>query len=91
LRFERGKALEVHYDDVVVGNFVIDVLVEETVLVELKALQSLVAANEVQLVHYLAATNIDVGLLLNFGARSLEFKRKTRLYIKKTSDEDILL
>lgn len=76
---ESEKALTVTYDGIIVGDFSADLLVEGRVLIELKANQSLVAANEVQLVNYLTATRIDLGLLLNFGALRLEFKRKTRL------------
>jgi GxxExxY protein len=79
LSVESQKPLTVTYDGIVVGDFSADLLVEGRVLVELKANQSLVAANEVQLVNYLTATGIDIGLLLNFGAIRLEFKRKTRL------------
>lgn len=73
LTVESEKALTVTYEGVIVGDFSADLLIE------LKANQSLVAANEVQLVNYLTATGIDLGLLLNFGATRLEFKRKTRL------------
>jgi len=55
-------------------------LVEDQVIVELKAVQALVPAHEVQLVNYLTATGTEIGLLLNFGAKSLEIKRKTRTY-----------
>ena len=80
LRVECKKPLEVTYDGVVVGNFETDMLVQECVLIENKAVQALVAAHEVQLVNYLTATGIDIGLLLNFGAHKLEFKRKHRIY-----------
>jgi GxxExxY protein len=79
LSVESQKPLTVTYDGIIVGDFSADLLVEGRVLVELKANQSLVAANEVQLVNYLTATGIDIGLLLNFGAIRLEFKRKTHL------------
>ena len=74
------KPIAVYYDEILVGEFSADLLVEDEVLVELKANLTLVPANEVQLVNYLTATKIDVGLLINFGAARLEFKRKTRLY-----------
>ncbi len=74
------KPITVYYDDVIVGEFSADMLVENQVLIELKANQALVPANEVQLVNYLTATQLDVGLLINFGGPRLEFKRKTRLY-----------
>jgi len=58
-------------------------LVDDTILIENKAVQALAAAHEVQLVNYLTATGIDIGLLLNFGASRLEFKRKYRTYKPK--------
>ncbi len=80
LSVEVEKPITVHYDDIVVGDFYADMVVEGKVLVELKANQTLVPVNEVQLVNYLTATGIEIGLLLNFGADSLQFKRKTRTY-----------
>jgi GxxExxY protein len=77
------KPITVQYDGVIVGDFCADILVEERVLVELKANKAIIVANEVQLVNYLTATGIEVGLLLNFGAERLEFKRKTRTYQPK--------
>lgn len=80
LASESGKAIEVRYDGVIVGNFVADVFVEESILVENKAVQTLVPAHEVQLVNYLTATGVDTGLLLNFGSERLQYKRKSRIY-----------
>jgi GxxExxY protein len=77
---ESEKAIIVRSDGMVVGEFSADLLVEGTLLLELKAIQTLLPAHEVQLVNYLTATGIDVGLLLNFGAQSLQFKRKSRHY-----------
>jgi len=90
LRIECHKPIKVHYDGILVGEFEVDVLVEGKVLLELKATQCLVAAHEVQLVNYLTATGIEIGLLLNFGASRLEFKRRART-LQKPSDPDILL
>lgn len=75
--------LNVTYDQIVVGIFSVDMRVEGVVLIENKAVQSLSIAHEVQIVNYLTATGIDVGLLLNFGSQRLEFKRKSRLYRPK--------
>ncbi len=72
--------LKVMYDGVVVGEFTADMLIGGKVIVENKAVQKLCAAHEVQLVNYLSATGIDIGLLLNFGAPTLEFKRKCRVF-----------
>lgn len=64
----------------VVGDFVADLLVERKLIVELKAVTNLLPVHETQLVSYLKSTGMDVGLLLNFGAGSLQFKRKYRTY-----------
>ena len=81
--------LRVIYDGVVVGEFAADMLVNGKVIVENKAVQRLCSAHEVQLVNYLTATGVDVGLLLNFGAPELEFKRKYRLYEKGSSPHPV--
>ena len=79
---ESEYPVNVFYDDTVVGEFRIDLIVEKTVIVELKAVNNLMSAHEVQLVNYLTATEVDNGLLINFGAPKLEIKRKYRLYRK---------
>jgi len=81
---ECQKPIQVIYEGVIVGDFFVDMLVEQSVLVENKAVQFLLPINEVQLVNYLAATRVDVGLLLNFGSDRLQFKRKHRAYRPKT-------
>jgi GxxExxY protein len=73
-------AIKVKYDGVIVGDFVADLIVNEELIVELKAVQALAVAHEVQLVNYLTATGKDTGLLLNFGAASLQFKKKFRKF-----------
>jgi len=85
LKFELRIAIGVRYRGVLVGDFWADMLVEQKVMIELKSNQALAPANEVQLVNYLTATGIDIGLLLNFGAERLQFKRKTRIYRPKQS------
>jgi GxxExxY protein len=74
------RRLQVRYDGVVVGDYVVDMLVDGCVLLELKAVRTLAPIHETQLVHYLTATGIDEGVLLNFGAPRLEFRRKSRVY-----------
>ncbi len=71
--------ISVMYAGLPVGEYVADITVQCAVIVELKAVVALSTAHEVQLVHYLTATGLDVGLLLNFGAERLQFKRKHRL------------
>jgi len=82
-RVECEKPIQVRYDGVVVGDFSADMLVEGVVMVENKAVQALSPAHEVQLVNYLTATSVEIGLLLNFGGEKLEFKRKHRTYRPK--------
>ena len=82
LNFETEKLIQVHYDGIVVGEYRTDIIVEGKLILELKATQDLSIANEVQLVNYLTSTQIDDGLLINFGADKLQFKRKYRIYRK---------
>lgn len=70
--------IQVFYRDREVGRYQADLLVEGSLIVEIKAIESLGVIHEVQLVNYLTATGIDVGLLLNFGRRTLEYHRKSR-------------
>ena len=79
LRVKQQEPINVIYDGQVVGEYFADLWVDERVVIELKATQSLVKRHEVQLVNYLTATGIDCGLLLNFGP-SVEVKRKFREY-----------
>jgi GxxExxY protein len=80
IHFEHEKPLSVFYDGHVVGDYVTDLIIDGRLIVECKAIQNLTTADSIQLVNYLAATKIDNGLLINFGARSLEFKTKVRDY-----------
>ncbi|MBF1430098.1 MAG: GxxExxY protein [Prevotella melaninogenica] len=82
LNFETEKLIQVLYDGIVVGEYRTDIIVEGRLILELKATQDLSIANEVQLVNYLTSTQIDDGLLINFGADKLQFKRKYRIYRK---------
>ena len=75
LQVECQRAAKVVYDGIVVGDFVADMLIADTVLVENKAVQALMQAHEVQLVNYLAATGMEIGLLLNLGASSASIAR----------------
>ena len=82
LNFETEKLIQVLYDGIVVGEYRTDIIVEGRLILELKATQDLSIANEVQLVNYLTSTQIDDGLLINFGSDKLQFKRKYRIYRK---------
>ena len=69
------KNIKVYYEDEEVGDYYADLLVDDLVIVELKASESLCEEHEAQLINYLKATQIEVGLLLNFGKKA-EFRRK---------------
>ena len=82
LNFETEKLIQVLYDGIVVGEYRTDIIVDGKLILEIKATQDLSIANEVQLVNYLTSTQIDDGLLINFGSDKLLFKRKYRIYRK---------
>ena len=77
-KVESDKPIQVRYEGVIVGDFKADLIVVDELIVELKAVSGLVVEHEVQLVNYLTASGKDIGLLINFGSRSLEFKKKFR-------------
>jgi|SRR5690554_4408349 len=72
---EKQKRVKVFYAEKQVGDYFADLVVNEQVIIELKASESLCEEHEHQLINYLKATEIEVGLLLNFGKKP-EFKRK---------------
>ena len=82
LPYEVERPIDVYYDQQLVGHFKADIIVDNRIILELKAVNDLHIAHEVQLVNYLTATGIDHGLLINFGSESLQFKRKYRVYRK---------
>ena len=83
LPVETEKTLKVYYDGIVVGEYKADIIVDGRLILELKAVQSLCTAHEVQLVNYLTATGINDGLLINFGGEKIEIRHKYRIYQKQ--------
>ncbi len=75
LKFEQQKAIEVIYEGVIVGNYVADLIVEGQVLVELKAAKTIDDIHQAQLLNYLKATKLKIGLIINFGTSRLGIKR----------------
>ena len=75
IQAEKEKPIKVHYDKQIVGDYIADITVEDKVILELKAVKEIHPKHEAQLVNYLRATGIEVGLLINFG-QSVEVKRK---------------
>lgn len=78
LKAEAQKAIKVFYDDEIVGDFKADVMVENLIILELKSVRQIAIAHELQLVNYLTATHMDIGLIINFGEKKVEIKRKVR-------------
>ena len=75
LDVKRQHPIVVFYDSVEVGSYYADLIVEDTVIIELKAAEGICEEHECQLINYLKATDVEVGLLLNFGKKP-QIKRK---------------
>ena len=75
LTIQTQVPIDVIFRGETVGHFVADLLVEKRVIVEIKAITALTAAHKAQVINYLKATGIQVGLLVNFGNPKLEYKR----------------
>jgi len=84
LQCEANSRIPVHYREENVGDFIADILVENLVILELKAVNEIHPSHEAQLVNYLHATRLEIGLLLNFGSNKLEIKRKHKTYKPKS-------
>jgi len=72
---EKQKRIKVYYDDIEVGDYFADLVVDDLVIIEIKAAEGLVIEHEYQLINYLKATDKEIGLLLNFG-KTPQVKRK---------------
>lgn len=88
---EQQKPIRVYYLSEVIGEYFADMIVNDLVIVELKASRSIIPAHEAQLLNYLKATNYEVGLLLNFGHLP-KHKRKAwsndnKPYLPRNEDE----
>ena len=75
---ESQKPITVYYNGEIVGEFVADIIVNDAIILELKSVRRIIKAHEVQMVNYLVATGKPVGLILNFGERKVEIKRKIK-------------
>ena len=81
------KNIKVYYEGEVVGDYFADLIVDDLVIVELKAAETIHEDHEAQLINYLRATDIEVGLILNFGKKA-EFKRKVFTSARKRTKID---
>jgi GxxExxY protein len=75
LSCEKQKPVEVFYKEIKVGSYFADIIVNNMIIIELKAAEGIVEEHEYQLINYLKSTEIEIGLLLNFGKKP-QFKRK---------------
>jgi len=75
LAFEREKEMAIFYREIEIGKRRVDFFVENLIMVELKAVIQLEDVHLAQAINYLEAYNMEIGLLINFGAKSLQFKR----------------
>jgi len=75
--FRQEAELPIYYEDIQVGRRRVDFLIEEKIIVELKALSELTNQHLAQALNYLETQRLEIGLLINFGAKSLQFKRLT--------------
>jgi GxxExxY protein len=90
MRVLQQQKLSVWYQNQIVGEYVLDLWLPEKLIIEVKSVQNLAKEHEVKLIHYLAATKINDGLLINFG-QSVQVKRKFREYKPKGSLIDSLM
>ena len=75
LNVAKQVPVKVHYDNYLIGDYYADIIVNNKLILELKAMENLCEEHEAQLLNYLKATNIEIGLLFNFGKKP-QFKRK---------------
>lgn len=89
LHFEREKEMPIFYREQQIGTRRVDFFVEDTIMVELKAIIKLEDVHIAQAINYLEAYEMEIGLLINFGAKSLEFKRVHNNKLLKSSNPKI--
>lgn len=78
IQAESQKPITVKYEGEPVGEFIADIVVKGTIILELKSVRRIIQAHEIQLVNYLVATETEIGLILNFAEEKVEVKRKVR-------------
>ena len=82
--FQRELEMPIFYDDEKIGTRRVDFLIEEKISAEIKAIKNLEDDELCQAVNYLEAYNLEIGLLINFGSKSLQFKRLVNPKFKET-------
>ncbi|MEI6555618.1 MAG: GxxExxY protein [Paludibacter sp.] len=89
LKVKCQHPIEVFYENMIVGTYYADIVVDEKIIIELKAVSNLSIEHEYQLINYLKATHIELGFMMNFGKQS-EYKRKVLMnkYKKLNNNEE---
>lgn len=90
LKVQAQIPLKVRFRNVIVGEFIADLIVEEKVLLELKAVDTLVSAHYAQVLNYLKTTGIEVGMVINFGQSKLQYRRFENRFSDKLNMEEAL-
>lgn len=75
IRAEQQVPIKIHFENVVVGDYVADILIEEKLILELKAVEAISAIHRAQVINYLKATGVRLALILNFGNPKLQHER----------------
>jgi GxxExxY protein len=75
IKAKQQAPVKVKFQGTIVGDYLVDILVEEKIIVELKSSESIVDAHVAQVLNYLKATKLKLGIVLNFGKEKLEYKR----------------
>ena len=86
LKFKREKEMPIYYREQRIGTRRVDFFVEKLIMVEIKAITKLEDVHLAQALNYLEAYNMEIGLLINFGAKSLEYKRLHNTLNRYSSD-----
>lgn len=75
IKAEQQVPIKVYFENQIVGEYIADIFIEDSIIVELKAVEILAGVHRAQTVNYLKATNLKVAYLINFGKKSLEYER----------------
>ncbi len=82
--FVSEARMQVIYDGIILGDYIADLVIDRRLVVEIKAVETVVKAHEIQLVNYLNAIKFDLGLLINFGSQTIQVKRKYREFTRSS-------
>ena len=75
IRAEFQKPIKIYYHNQIIGDYIADIIIDDELIIELKAVECLVDIHRAQVINYLKATNIRLALLINFGKEKLEYER----------------